>query len=164
MKKWIYTGMIITVLIFTTGFSTQYPANAPWSGGVFLDVQTTQFGRAIIYIPYANKNYHLTTIMGTQTPVNATAVTINGEIFTGAGFTLQRQIRWVRGQTAERNASAVGVAANWQPLTITAIHATNANIANQQTNPVRRWDFRGVLLIGLFVLGGLTLWQFTKTS
>lgn len=158
MKKIL---IIVVSLIFFTlpaiAFSTNYPANAPWSGGAFLDVQTSQFGRAIIYVPVTAQNFSLTTLRNSETPVNATVGTISGEMFTGAGFNVHRQIRWQRASTAEHNANLTTVGgANWQPLTITAIHNTNLNIANQTSNPVSPLETNfSMALVTLVTIGGI---------
>jgi hypothetical protein len=152
--KHILIGLACMFVLTVNGicaYADSYPSNAPFAGGAFIDVQTAQLGRVIIYVPIANKDFQLSTLADTDTLVNITAGTINGEVFYGTNYGNQRQLRFTRYNTAEYNINTTG-AANWQPLTVTTIYNTNLQIADQDHEPVQLYDRNHTTTVILIIL------------
>lgn len=145
-------------------YDNVFPSTAPLAGGAYIEVQTAEVGRALIYVPIASKDYCFSVRSGTNALVNITSSTITGEMYSGSNFATHTQVRWTRFNTAEYQYT-VGASTYWGVLNISTILNTNMLIANQQTEPVQLRETSQVyLLIIIAILGVVCLCLLLKRS
>lgn len=133
-----------------------YPSGAPLQGGLYMQVDTSELGEIIIYVPTAYQ-YKSFTFNSDGRPVNITASTITGYCWDSNDY----NVRWSSfGQAQYRRVS--GTVSSYVDLTITNVINTNVVFveSNDDLPVVPDSDILQVVVI--FLLGGMLLCLFMK--
>lgn len=136
MKKAFIIFLILALLCFTS-FALD--------GGYFFDVQTSQLGHIIIYIPSNYSHGYFT--LDNDVPFNVSSTTINGF----GSWSDSYSIRWTSFNSAEYRPTT-GMGITWNPLTISEVYETNVSYIVNGENDFYLDDSLFRLLILAFVV------------
>lgn len=133
-----------------------YPPSAPLAGGVYMEVQTRQLGRLIIYVPVSFQFKSFTFAANTKTPVNITSSTITGYTYSSTDYS----IRWTSfGQCQYRPSSG---SYNYTDLDIQDVLNTNiVFVEGMEDLPVVP-DSSMLLIIIVFLQGVMVVCLFMR--
>lgn len=145
------------VMLASVPENNDYPSGAPLSGGVYMEVNTSQLGTIIIYVPvsYQYKSFTTNTV---GDPINITASTITGYTYTGDDY----YIRWNSFGQAQYRLVDYDYGTNFQNLDITSIVNTNVVFIEGAGDLPVVPDSDMLLVIVIFLVGGCLLCLFMR--
>lgn len=138
------------VLLASLPENNEYPSGAPLSGGVYMEVNTSQLGTIIIYVPVANQ-YRSFTTNTSGDPINITGSTITGYSYAGDDY----YIRWNSFGQAQYRLVESSYGQSYVNLDIISIDNTNiVFVEGNEDLPVVP-DSDMLLIIVVFLVGGV---------
>lgn len=157
--------MIMTVGVLADAYNNAFPANAPFLGGSYFELSTTQLGRALAFIPDDYNEGFISLNPAGIIPVNVSNTTITGQVYYGTNFTSSYQFRLTRFNTPEYYYQQ-GSTNEWRTLTVTAIYNTNVNFLDNTSRFGRPAgvEYTNIILIALCVcvVAGTSLLMFKR--
>ena len=170
LQLWLVLGLVIVCVCLPVAVSAApppvptaipdvYPDYAPFKGSLYFDVQCSPLGRAMIVIPIDYQEFYFSQTRNSPAIVNISNGTITGQIYYGSHLVTSTQVRFQRFGTAEWYYNYSGSSWRWDPLTITAVYATNVVVAdNGGATPLSAFDLSEALpIIFLFLVCALFL-------
>lgn len=135
----------------------EYPSGAPLLGGLYMELETVELGRILVYVP-ASYQYKSFTKNTAGRPVNITASTITGYCWD----TYDYNVRWSSFGQAQYRRISSGSSYSYADLTVTDVLNTNVVFveANEDLPVVPDSDILQVVVI--FLLGGMLLCLFMR--
>lgn len=133
-----------------------YPPSAPLAGGVYMQVETSQLGVIIIYVPVSYQSKAFTFAANTSTPINITASTISGYAYASSDYS----VRWSSfGRATYRRVDGTG---SYNNLDITSVLNTNIVFIEDNADLPVIPDNNILQIISIFLLGVMVLCLFMR--
>lgn len=134
----------------------EYPSDAPISGGLYIDCNTSQFGRVTVYLPIDYQRYSIA-FNTAGNLVNIRSSTISGYMYVGSNV---YNFRMTSMGTPQYRLLDTGY--TYSDLSVTSINNTNVVFVESSDDIPLIPNDELYLLICVMLLGVITLCQFMK--
>lgn len=132
----------------------EFPSGAGMQSGVYMSVNTSQFGDITIWIP-SNYQYRSFALNDNGVPVNITSSTVTGYYYGNQDYS----VRWSSfGQASYRPVNGTGY--DWEALTIEDVSSSNVDMGQDQYLLLPSEDM--LLYMILFLIGAGFIWICTR--